>query len=105
MKLVREKIFSSFIEGKNEILDILPIHTRMYIELNETKEENLKNNSLYINTDNIELNIDKKNKFTLYFNNDQFMYLSRSFNIKGWEVNYEKSTGLTARDINMILNN
>ncbi len=105
MKLIREKSFDNFVEGKNEILDILPIHTLLYVELDQTKEESInKEQDIIISTNDIDLQITKDLRFILTFKTDQFFYLSRLFNLKEWSINYEQSMGLTSRDLNMILN-
>lgn len=103
MLLVREKDFDSLQEGKNDVMDILPIYTVLFVELGQRDAESI--NDSIIETEDIDLHIlssSNKYKFKLKFKSDQYLHLSRRFNDHGWNVLYDECMGISFRDIDMI---
>lgn len=106
MKLVREKKFDSFNEGKEELLDLIPMSNILRIELSNcyTFEETYSKLSdagtilLRINKD-----IDNKYNFKAIFIADDYMFIQNRFTYKNWIIG-EDTIGVDPRLILAIEN-
>lgn len=104
MKLVRHKVFKTFIEGKNEVLSILPLSTIAYFELSNCNNYEETFSKLRLNDVSIKVDqIPEGYQYKITFITDNYMYIQRLLSDRDWTVDEDECVNISSRDINMIL--
>lgn len=105
MKIVRRKKFSSFAEGKNETLNIMPMTEICYFELAACNRYEEVYSKLNINDISIRVNVDHEGfVFDIVFNIDKLNHIQNVLSIHQWELVEDECIGLSSRDVYGILN-
>jgi hypothetical protein len=106
MKIVRRKKFSSFIEGKNEVLNIIPLQEMCYFELANCNNYEDTFNKLKIHDIYLLISRDKDEFiFTIVFMKRELNHLQTLLGNREWEVVEDECRGLTQYEMISLLNN
>lgn len=107
MRIVRRKDFETFIEGKNEILNVLPIDLIVYYQLASCSNFEDTYSKLKINDITVKVARNNTNGFTfdIIFDINNLNYIQMLLNNRHWELVEEESIGLSQLDIVNIINN
>jgi hypothetical protein len=105
MKLIRKKEFTTFKEGKDEVLMGIPMDTLAYIELSNCNvyEETFMKLRLH----DLSVKVEKTHTDSFIFRVEiisfNFLNLQTYFNIRNWDIPLEECVGISYKDKDDIL--
>lgn len=106
MRLIRTKKFPSFIDGKHEILNMLPMSEICYFELAQC--DVFEDTYPKLNIHDIYITVERLSDgflFKVIFDIDAMRYIQQLFTINDWDIDENNCVGLSTQDFIRILNN